>query len=116
MMVALVSFAGLDMTFSSLGSVTPMITPSRDRAWPETVDCTMPDADKPGLGAGTAGQKAVRSREHVVGHLEGPAVYVDRHDLTPVAGLDVRTDRALVDVITTPCVLLWVIARLPFRH
>ena len=96
----------------------PVITPSPSRAWPETVDCAMPDvARDPRLGVRTSAEasEAVSTSSAT---LKGPAVYVDRRDFCPVAGLDlrVRTEDAPSchhHVVRAP-LGFW--RELPFRH
>jgi hypothetical protein len=80
------------------------------------MDCRVADADAPNLGIRVAGQQPLRGRQGVVGHLEGPGIYVEGHDLAVIAGLHLGTHVLLVESCATPGMLFFAVAGLGLRH
>src|SRR5437667_9419554 len=74
------------------------------------------DAHKPGLGIWVTRQEAVGSREDVFCHFVGARFNIDRHDLAVIAGFDLRTDLALIELVATTCELFFAVPWLSHGH
>ena len=68
------------------------------------------DAHQPGLGIWVTRQQMVGSCQDVFSHFVGARFDVDRHDHTVIAGFDLRTNLAFIEIIATAGKLFFAIS------